>query len=160
MTISIRLAQTSDAADIARLSTQHGYKTESSLVALRLTRLLSRPDQQFFVAEDNHHVVGWLHASILEYVEMDAFVVIGGLVVDKNQRRKGIGSLLLNHAEEWAKKEGFSIVRLCSSASRTAAHEFYQGLGYTKIKTQYAFVKSLSEDGGENLKMFIPNVDE
>ncbi len=152
MAISIRIAQISDADDIARLATQHGYETETSLVATRLSRFLSSLDQQFFVAENNDHVVGWAHAIISEYVEMDAFVIIGGLVVDSDYRRMGIGSLLLRSVEEWATKKGCSIVRLSSSATRTAAHEFYQEKGYIKIKTQYSFVKSLDENGDTNLK--------
>lgn len=43
---------------------QLGYESEASIVAARLSRLLSRPDQQFFVAECDGAVVGWLHAVV------------------------------------------------------------------------------------------------
>jgi GNAT superfamily N-acetyltransferase len=150
----------SDASDIARLTTQLGYESEASSIAPRLSRLLSRPDQQLFVAECDGRVVGWVHTVVSEYVELDAFVVIGGLVVDRSHRRQGIGSLLMLHAEEWARKNGCAIVRIWSSANRTAAHEFYRELGYTKIKTQYSFVKSLIDNRSGNLNRFVPRVDE
>ncbi len=159
MAISVRLARTADADDVARLTTQLGYEVEPSAVASRLGRVLSRPDHQFFIAECDGRVAGWLHALISEYIELEAFVVIGGLVVDRSHRGKGIGRLLMLHAEGWACTQGCSIVRLWSSVSRTAAHVFYQELGYTKIKTQHSFVKSL-DLADDDLKRFIPRVRE
>jgi GNAT superfamily N-acetyltransferase len=159
MAISIRLARTSDAKDIARLATQLGYDVKASMVAARLSRMLARPDQQFFVADDDGRVVGWLHAAVAEFIEVEAFVVIGGLVVDEHYRRKGLGRLLMRRAEDWARTNGCSVVRLWSSVSRTAAHAFYQDLGYTKIKTQHSFAKSL-DPADDDLKRFIPRVSE
>jgi GNAT superfamily N-acetyltransferase len=85
----------SDVADVARLTMELGYDADAASVARRLSRLLSRRDQQFFVADSEDHVVGWVHVFISEYVELDPFVVIGGLVVDRAYRRRGIGRLLL-----------------------------------------------------------------
>jgi GNAT superfamily N-acetyltransferase len=67
-------------------------------------------------------------------VDAEAFVLIGGLVVDRNHRRLGIGRELMDRAEAWARERGCSMVRLTSSATRTAAHRFYEDLGYTHIK--------------------------
>ena len=33
-------------------------------------------------------------------------------------------------------------------------------LGYTNIKTQYSFMKSLHADGQENLRAFVPRLNE
>ena len=156
----MRPARVTDAHEVARLTTQLGYDADASIIAARLGRLLSREDQQFFVAELDGRPVGWLHALTAEYVESGAFIVIGGLVVDRNYRRMGVGRLLLQHAEAWAKEKGFSIVRLTSSITRAGAHQFYQDLGYAKIKTQYSFMKSIDGDGNEKLMRFIPRVDE
>ena len=158
--MSVRLARVTDADEVARLTTQLGYDADPSVVAVRLSRILSRADQQFLVAELDGRQVGWLHALTVEFVESGAFVVIGGLVVDRNYRRKGVGRLLLQHAEAWAKEKGFSIVRLTSSITRAAAHKFYEQLGYAKIKTQYSFMKSIDGDEREKLLRFIPRVDE
>ncbi|MDP9179782.1 MAG: GNAT family N-acetyltransferase [Gemmatimonadota bacterium] len=141
------------------MTAQLGYDAEPSNIAATLARILSRQDQQFLVAELEGRPVGWLHALIVEYVESGSFVVIGGLVVDSNHRRKGVGRLLMQHAEAWAKARGYSIVRLTSSTTRAPAHQFYQELGYAKIKTQYAFVKSIDDEGKEILQRFIPRVD-
>jgi GNAT superfamily N-acetyltransferase len=160
MAISVRVARESDVPDIAALTLQLGYEVSTGNVASRLSRILVRGDQQFLVAELDGHAVGWVHTSIFEYIESDAFVVIGGLVVDKNFRRQGIGSLLMAQAEEWARSRGCSIVRLWSTSTRTASHRFYQDLGYTNIKTQYSFAKSLTNGGQETFGAFIPKVDQ
>jgi GNAT superfamily N-acetyltransferase len=158
--MTIRLARASDASDIARLTEQLGYEVEASTVAARLSRILARSDHQFLVAQLDGHTVGWLHAALAEYVESDAFVVIAGLVVDSRHRGRGIGAGLMAHAEEWAKTQGLSIVRVWSSTGRTRAHRFYQKPGYSLIKTQYSFVKALDAAVQEDLKRFVPRVEE
>jgi len=156
---SVRVARLSDAGTIAELTSQLGYEVEASTAAARLARILSRPDQQFWVAEFDGRPVGWVHVAIAEYAESGAFVVIGGLVVDRNHRRQGIGTALMEHAEEWATKAGCSIARLQSSSSRTASHRFYETLGYTNVKTQYAFVKPLDAAGRASQRSYVPRVD-
>jgi GNAT superfamily N-acetyltransferase len=152
-----RTARLSDAGEIARLTTQLGYELTASHAADRLSRILPRMDQQFWVAEIDSSVVGWVHAARFEFVESGAFVVIGGLVVDKDQRRQGIGRALMQRAEEWTRQQGWSVVRLWSSVIRTEAHQFYERLGYKRVKTQHSFVKSL-DGNSEDFKLFMPQV--
>ena len=139
--ITIRSARPSDAEMITALTKQLGYDAELSTVASRLSRLLARSDQQLLVADDGGRAIGWIHMVITEYVEADAFVVIGGLVVDREYRKQGIGRRLLIRAEEWAAQHGCSLVRLSSNVTRVEAHGFYERAGYTNLKTQYAFAK-------------------
>ncbi|MGH9387549.1 MAG: GNAT family N-acetyltransferase [Vicinamibacterales bacterium] len=159
MALAIRPALVSDADDIAALTRQLGYELASVDAAPRLSRLLSRSDQLLLIAEIDGRAVGWIHAGLWEDIEAEAFVVIGGLVVDRGHRRQGIGQMLIERAEEWAREQGCSIVRLWSSATRTESHRFYECLGYTNIKTQYAFVKSLDGADTENLRRFVPRVE-
>ncbi len=156
--ITIRVAQPSDADAIASLATQLGYHAEPSAVVDRLSRVLARNDQQFLVADDRGRPVGWIHMLLAEYVEADAFVVIGGLVVDREYRNQGIGRRLLSRAEEWAAFKGCAVVRLASSTTRTDAHEFYRRAGYTQVKTQISFGKAVGVAGPEALRRFVPNV--
>jgi GNAT superfamily N-acetyltransferase len=158
--ILIRVARVSDASSIAALTVQLGYEVAAPSLEARLARILSRSDQQFLVAERDGLLVGWVHALIAEYVESDPFVVIGGLVVDRRHRRQGIGRLLMAEAEGWARTKGCSIVRLWSSVVRTDAHRFYEGLGYTKIKTQHSFLKAIEPAGRDALRRFVPIIEE
>jgi GNAT superfamily N-acetyltransferase len=156
--VSIRIARKSDADDVAHLTTELGYAVEPPVVRERLSRILARPDQRFLVAEADGRTVGWLHAAIAEFVETDRFVLIAGLVVGESHRRRGIGRLLMERAEEWATEQSCPVVRLWSSSSRTQAHRFYERLGYTIIKTQYSFAKSLDPAGQNSLNKFVPRV--
>ena len=95
---------------------------------------------------------------ITEYVEAEAFVVIGGLVVDREYRKRGIGRRLLARAEEWAAQQACSVVRLTSNEKRIEAHAFYERAGYTNLKTQYSVAKSVGAAGPAALRAFVPDV--
>lgn len=157
MIVSVRIGGLSDAADIAVLTGQLGYDVDAALLTKRLTRILGRSDQRLLVADVDAHAVGWLHAAIFEDIETDPFVVIAGLVVHASHRRQGIGRALLLEAEKWAQEQRCSVVRLWSSVGRTAAHRFYEQLGYTNIKTQHSFAKSFDDE--RDLEAFLPRID-
>lgn len=157
--VPVRAARLSDAEGIAHLTEQLGYEVDGPAVGARLSRILARSDQRFLVAELDGRLVGWVHAIVWEFVETAAFVVIGGLVVDRSLRRKGIGRTLLSKAEEWAVEQGCSVVRLWSSVVRAEAHRFYEQLGYRNIKSQYSFVKSVDPEGRSDFGGFVPRLD-
>jgi GNAT superfamily N-acetyltransferase len=157
--VTIRVARTADAGEIAQLTTQLGYDLTEEAAAGRLSRILQRTDQQFFVADLSGRAIGWVHVVFVEYVDAEAFVLIGGLVVDKGHRRLGVGRALMDRAENWASECGCSMVRLTSSATRTAAHRFYESLGYTNIKTQYSFIKALDVAAAARVSTFVPRVE-
>ena len=157
--VTIRVGRRSDAGEIAQLTTQLGYDLTEGEAAARLSRILPRDDQRFLVADFDGRAVGWVHIVLVEYVDAEAFALIGGLVVDKVHRGSGIGRALMNGAENWAKERGVSMVRLSSTVARTAAHRFYENLGYTKIKTQHSFIKPLDEAAAARVSTFVPRVE-
>ena len=157
---TIRIGRVPDADGIAQLSAQLGYEVAVADAEERLSRILTRRDQQFLVAEAAARVVGWTHAVVVDYVDAEPWVRIAGLVVDRDHRRMGIGRALLGCAEAWAAEQGCSFVRLSSSSTRTAAHRFYEGVGYTNIKTQFSFIKSVDGSDDERFRAFVPRVDE
>jgi len=159
MPISVRTGCESDAEAVANLTVQLGYEVTPAVAKERLARILARTDQRFFIAEDDGRPVAWLHAIKGEYLEADPFVMIAGLVVDRTCRSRGIGRMLMDHAEQWAKEQHCSLVRLSSSAGRVAAHRFYERLGYTVVKTQYAFAKSFDADAASKITRLAPRID-
>ena len=156
--VSIRTARESDADDVARLTMELGYDVEAPVLRGRLARILARPDQRFLVAEADGRAIAWLHAAIAEFVEAEPSVVIAGLVVSGKHRRHGVGRVLVERAEGWAKEQGCSVVRLWSSSTRTETHRFYERLGYTNIKTQYPFARSLDPARQAAVNTFVPQV--
>jgi len=151
--VTVRPARLSDADAIAALTRQLG-----SAAAERLSRLLTRNGQQILVADRDGRAIGWIHLVAAEYIDSGAFVIVAGLVVDREYRKQGIGRQLLTHAEEWASRNGCSVVRLSSNARRTEAHVFYQRAGYTNLKTQYSFAKPVGAAGEAALRALVPDV--
>jgi predicted N-acetyltransferase YhbS len=157
MPVSIRPARLTDAEAIAGLTAQLGYDVAASDLAERLSRIMTRRDQQVLLAETEGAVVGWVHTAVAEFLEAERFVIVAGVVVDAVHRRQRVGRTLMAHAEQWAREQGCSIVRLWSSSSRTDAHRFYDNLGYTRIKTQVAFAKALT-DSPHDLRSLMPHL--
>jgi GNAT superfamily N-acetyltransferase len=159
MTVSIRPAQSSDASRIAELTAQLGYQLSATAAAERLAGIRAQQDHALWVADLDGHVIGWLHALVAHYMDAEPYVLIGGLVVDAAHRGQAVGRTLVAEAERWAADRGCALVRVSSSSRRTAAHRFYQQLGYTIVKTQHAFAKSLRPDGAATLSALSPVVD-
>jgi GNAT superfamily N-acetyltransferase len=76
-------------------------------------------------------------------VESETFAELGGLVVDESHRGKGVGAILLEKVEDWARQKGCAAISVRSNIIRHEAHKFYLAQGYNHIKTQHAFRKSL-----------------
>jgi len=142
--IQVRRATLGDADRLADLSSQLGYPSTPEEVTSRLERI-ERDDGHFVgVAEfEDGRVVGWIHVCVSYLIESNPRAEIGGLVVDEARRGSGVGKLLMQHAEDWARSKRLEAVYLRSNVIRRDAHRFYERLGYKNIKTQQAFLKML-----------------
>lgn len=139
---SVREALTGDAQRIASLALQLGYEVP----AAHVERHLSRPqdDRGVFVAiVPRVGVVGWIGVAERRTLLSSGRADIEGLVVEDEYRGNGIGALLVEAAESWARRRGCTTVRLLSNVVRERAHEFYRRLGYDVLKTEYVFQKPL-----------------
>lgn len=141
----IRDARMTDAIEIARLSLQLGYEVSVNEVSKRMDKILLNNDNAVFVMEvRDNKIAGWAHVHGRELMEVHPFAEIGGLVVDKNYRRQGIGESLMRKCEEWAREKGYQEVRLRSGGHRKDAHAFYKRIGYNNVKWQEVFSMNLS----------------
>jgi GNAT superfamily N-acetyltransferase len=141
--VTVRVASTSDAEAIARLSEQLGYPTDDDMLKKRLSALLGSTLDSVYVAEADGTVVGWLHVFASVRLESVATAEIGGLIVDQAQRGKGVGERLVEEAEGWAQRLGLSRIRVRTRATRTEAHRFYAREGYRRTKLQHVLDKEL-----------------
>lgn len=68
------------------------------------------------------------------------------LVVDEENRGKGLGKILLSHIEDYAKEKNLSCIALSSSLEKENAHRFYEGkMDFGKVS--YVFKKDLGKRG-------------
>lgn len=68
----------------------------------------------------------------------DALISI--VEVDEEFRRKGIGRHLVNQAEEWAAKGGFSQIRAWSGKDKPDSIKMWQSLGYCMCPATIGFL--------------------
>lgn len=139
---AIREALQSDAARIAALAVQLGYEVPVAHVERQIGRI--NDERTVLVAVvPRAGVVGWIGVALREAVIDSARADIEGLVVEDEYRGNGVGQLLVEAAETWARRRGCTSMRLVSNVVRERAHEFYKRLGYDVLKTQHAFKKTL-----------------
>jgi len=142
--VTVRLAKASDAKHIATLCLQLGYPESQEQVQRRIERIQQENHHALYVAErSDGHVIGWVHAYIRHVVVADVHAEVGGLVVDQDCRKCGVGQLLMQTVEQWARRHGCRAVRVRSNVVREGAHTFYKRIGYSTIKTQVVFYKEL-----------------
>lgn len=140
----VRPAAFSDASQLAVLATQLGYPSAADQVVARLRDISKHPEHAIFVAEGKtHEIAGYVEVFPFRTIGAEVRLEIGGLVVVESLRSHGVGRLLMEHAENWARANGYSEVGLRSNVIRERAHQFYENLGYVVNKTQKSFRKKL-----------------
>jgi GNAT superfamily N-acetyltransferase len=141
--LKIRPARVADAAQLAALSGELGYPATVSEIKTRMSRLKTANDNALLVAESDAEVIGWLHVSVSDLLEVPRRAEVNGLVVAEQHRSLGAGARLLDAAEAWARKKKCTNMSVRSNVIRNRAHTFYERHGYEHYKTQKAFRKPL-----------------
>ncbi|HKF46477.1 MAG TPA: GNAT family N-acetyltransferase [Terracidiphilus sp.] len=140
-TLTIRSMEPADAEAVAALTRQLGYERGPEEIRAWIAEAGPDDRQAAFVARLEGKVVGWIEVSAERKLQSAPFALIGGLVVDEGVRSRGIGLVLLRHAEGWAWERGLERVRVTSRSTREAAHRFYLRDGYEAVKTSLVFEK-------------------
>ena len=145
--VKIRQATASDIPAMNELFRKDlGYEDCTLEIVEKQFTGLDNSREAVFVAEvgdDFCHIAGVIHIEKYNVLYFPTMANILGLAVAADFRRQGIGSALLKQAEEWARENGASSMRLNSGESRKQAHEFYRTQGYTDNKKQLRFIKDL-----------------
>lgn len=141
MRYTIRAARLDDAERLANLMAQLGYDVAAPVLTERLKRHDER--RKVFVAESDGNVLGWAAVCVDETFVEGLGADLEGLVVDEAARSLGIGKLLLDAVESWARDRGAREMRVRSNVVRERAHRFYERQGYSTIKAQYNLRKQI-----------------
>ena len=145
MKAAIRSAEAADAHQISRLCLQLGYKSEEEALRERLSVLLPQADQAVYIAwSQENEVIGWIQVCEVNHLMEDRFAEVVGLVVADKWRNQGVGALLMETAENWARQKSLNRIWIRSNVKREKAHNFYKRLGYKEIKKQAVLVKDLT----------------
>jgi len=140
----VRQAKTNDVINITALCDQLGYPSSSEQLEQRIRKIQCHDDHALFITQQSDgSLVGWVHVYLCPLVITELEAEIGGLIVDERFRDRGIGQLLMRHAELWSREKGCQALRLRSNVTRKNAHAFYERMGYKKIKTSWMLRKEL-----------------
>ena len=90
------------------------------------------PDHVFLVAAKEGQVLGTLYLQIVPNLSHGGrpWGIVENMVVDRDQRRQGIGRLMMDYALKRCHETGCYKVQLLSNRKRREAHEFYRALGF------------------------------
>jgi GNAT superfamily N-acetyltransferase len=143
MQYDIRVAETGDAQAIADLSGQWGYQLTKEDMLLCLDNICKNGDHVIYVLLKEGQVIGWIHGIYSLRVESEPFVEIGGLIVDKDFRRLGLGKLLVDKIIEWSLFRNCHLVRVRCNIIRKEANAFYGSVGFKEIKQQRVYDKKV-----------------
>ena len=96
--------------------------------------IAANPDQRQIVAVQDRAVVGTMQLTFIPGItfrgawrgQIEAVRVAGSM------RGQGIGAAMIDWAVEQCRARGCRMVQLTSDKSRTAAHRFYERLGWTR----------------------------
>ena len=143
----IRNAELSDAAELAALACDLGYKTTSAEMESRLVSILKDPRYKTLVALKDEKICGMIGMfSASSYLHNDFNGRIIALVVSTESRRCGIGAQLVAAAEKDFAKRGITRVTVTTRFEREKAHQFYEKVGYAR--TGFRFAKKLVSPSG------------
>jgi len=135
----IRNAENSDAGSIARLSEQWGHPSTKEKMQRCLQEIGNNIDHVIYVLQEEGYIIGWVHGIYSLRIESDPFVEIGGLVIDKEHRKLGLGKSLVDKIVEWSLSKNCGQIRVRCNVIREEANIFYKKIGFSEIKQQNVY---------------------
>lgn len=140
--IKVRRAVETDAHSLSELAIQLGYPCDADAI---LRRLRDAPDDhEILIAEIDGKAAGFIHFCTSFFLTEEKMTEVRALVIHDHFRKCGIGRRLLDEAERWSKFNGCTEVFLYTNVKRDQAHAFYIHCGYSVVKSEHVFRKTLS----------------
>lgn len=133
MKVHIRSAKSEDIQAICDLLKQMGYSQPLALIQEKFELLNHDSNSQILVAEEEGKICGFLSLYFIPQIALQGdFAKICYLCVNENMRSNGVGHLLVQEAEQLAKRHGCDRMELHSGVQRPLAHQFYLREGYVE----------------------------
>jgi len=140
--IAIREAQESDHSYMFELSpylaevAQLEWHTDDVIQKMQndyISEMLAETSQPniTFIAEANNESIGFIHVRThKDSISGETSGTIPLLAVSPKYQGSGVGKLLMEHAEKWAKNLGCRLLHLEVFANNKKADNFYQNIGF------------------------------
>ena len=125
--VELRAAQPADGAEIARLLAQAGLPLTEREAAARLDAMRAGA---VLVATGYAGLAGLIAVSWTVELAAGPVARISALVVDADERRHGIGRMLLKAASQVARSAGCDVVEVALAPGQDAADAFCRATGF------------------------------
>jgi len=147
MEITIRRAGLEDKPDWLRMRLKLWMYSPVAELEQELESMLADPGQAVFLAcTPEGHCVGFLEAGTRSYAEGCKSSPVGyleGWYVDEEARGMGVGTRLVEAAEEWARGKGYSEMASDTWLDNEASIHRHIQMGYAEVERLIHFVKGL-----------------
>jgi ribosomal protein S18 acetylase RimI-like enzyme len=138
---AIRDARPEDAPAIAELLAELGFPAAAETVTQRLAGL-AQARETVLVILSSGELLGFVTVHFTPVLHRPTPVGrLTALVIAERARGRGLGRALVAAAEQQLTDAGCALVEITSNHKLTAAHAFYQRLGYTI--TSHRFCKTM-----------------
>lgn len=145
---TIRTLRESDLSEWLRLRKLLWDETVEDEHRDEMLDIIEHPETQcVLVGDDNGRLIGFLEVSIRPFVEdceSDSVGYLEGWFVEPEFRRTGVGSSLVRHAEEWAKKKGCREIASDAEIGNELSLKAHASLGYQETSRLVHLRKVLS----------------
>ena len=146
--VAVRAAQTGDAAELTRLLAQAQFATDPAVTAARLEALRQHPQGAVLVATGFSGLSGTVALTWAPSLRYDRPVAqVLALVVDVDERRAGIGRMLVKAGSQAARSAGCEVLDLAVRDGDEAVAGFCQAAGFAAAGTW--FTRPLRRRGDE-----------
>ena len=147
--MNIKIATKEDKAEWLRLRLALWADVSEMLHNTEIDAMLFNPDRfrTYLAYTSPHECSGFLEASIHEIIDEGCVIkhvgYLEGWYVKPVYRRKGIGTKLIQTAEQWFLEQGLSEVVVDTDLDNAVSQKAYKALGYQEIDRFVLYKKVL-----------------
>jgi ribosomal protein S18 acetylase RimI-like enzyme len=141
MLIAVRDMMMSDAPEVARMLAMLGHQATPDIIAQRMVTFLASGERGLVAVAppgDTGPLLGLVTLHITPVLHRPGPVGrLTALVVDESARGRGVGRALVEAAEAIFVARGCVLAEVTSNMRLTAAHGFYEKLGYASTSLRF-----------------------
>ncbi|MGF0033356.1 GNAT family N-acetyltransferase [Bariatricus sp. SGI.154] len=134
--------------DISKICTlinsELGYDVTCKDLETRIMQMQEDENYIIFTAVDNEKIIGFIGLQMCLAFEVEGKIMrVIALAVARDFQNQGVGSCLIQKAEDYAKENNVSVISVNSGLKRAQAHQFYEKQSF--YKKGYSFCKRLNQ---------------